>query len=85
MKLVYASKNRFPMPAFFTFVFTDANGDHLYVACLRFYEAVDVNELSTTCEEICGEKLVRFFCSLFDFRSSIILHIISLIVCVVLR
>lgn len=34
----------YPLPDFFTFVFTDVKGRHLHVACLRFYEIVSKEE-----------------------------------------
>lgn len=58
MRLVYNSLNRFPLPVFFTLVFTDVNGDHLYAACLRFYEAIDARELSAVFRKIYGAERV---------------------------
>ena len=40
LSLRNSEPNRFPLPIFFTFVFTNDKGDHLYAACLQFYEKV---------------------------------------------
>ena len=41
LRLKYSMSRRFPPPTFFTFVFTDAKGGHMYAACLRFYEVME--------------------------------------------
>jgi hypothetical protein len=56
LRLTYSSLNRFPLPVFFTFVFTDQNGAHLYAACLRFYEIVPVEDLQPVFKEVYGEE-----------------------------
>ncbi len=56
LRLTYSSLNRFPLPVFFTFVFTDQNGAHLYAACLRFYEIVPVEDLQPVFREVYGEE-----------------------------
>lgn len=43
--LQYLPRQGYPLPTFFTFVFTDIKGDHLYVACMRFYEIVPRGEV----------------------------------------
>jgi hypothetical protein len=45
MHLTLADAGQFPLPLFFTFVFTDADGKHFYVACLQFYEQVHEADL----------------------------------------
>jgi hypothetical protein len=44
LSLTRGSISQFPLPVFFTFVFTDEKGAHLYVACLRFFESVDLDD-----------------------------------------
>ena len=41
MHFKYRKMEDYPLPDFFSFVFTDATGGHLYAACLRFYEVAD--------------------------------------------
>lgn len=61
LRLTYGSRNRFPLPVFFTFVFTDQNGGHLYAACLRFYEVVSYDDLLPVFNQVYGETPhVRF-------------------------
>ena len=43
--LKHDKKQSFPLPDFFTFVFTDIHGRHMYTACLRFYEVVPQREI----------------------------------------
>jgi hypothetical protein len=38
LRINYRPKGEFPLPGFFSFVFTNAIGENLYVACLRFWE-----------------------------------------------
>lgn len=52
LQLLESKKDLYPLPVFFTFVFTDAKGDHYYAACLQFYELVSESILINTCEEI---------------------------------
>ena len=54
LRLEYSNLNRFPLPVFFTFVFTDAFGGHLYAACLRFYEKITQSDLETVFTEVYG-------------------------------
>lgn len=58
MHLTYQSTNQCPLPMYFTFVFTDANGDHFYTACLLFYESVDINDIKPVFKEIYGDHMV---------------------------
>lgn len=50
---------QFPLPLFFTFVFTDADGKHFYVACLQFYEQVEDVDLKEVFKEVHGEGQVN--------------------------
>jgi hypothetical protein len=45
LRLKFSTMRRFPLPTFFTFVFTDAKGGHMYAACLRFYEELTSAEV----------------------------------------
>eukprot|EP01035_Chromulina_nebulosa_P019425 gene19425-25303_t len=45
LRLHYGSNQQYPLPVFFTFVFTDYKGDHFYAECLRFYENIDNNDV----------------------------------------
>jgi hypothetical protein len=62
MRLTLADAGQFPLPLFFTFVFTDADGKHFYVACLQFYEPVTEADLQETFCKVHGEDqvLLRF-------------------------
>jgi hypothetical protein len=60
LRLKFSSTIRFPLPVFFTFVFTDAKGVHMYAACLRFYEIVPREELEVTFKQVYGDDQVRF-------------------------
>ena len=48
----YSKHHRFPIPSFFTFVFTDEKGNYFYVACLQFYEIVSNSEIQSILENI---------------------------------
>ena len=48
----YSKHQRFPIPSFFTFVFTDEKGNYFYVACLQFYEIVTKNEIQKILENV---------------------------------
>ena len=52
MKFGVSSENsgQCPFPKFFSFNFTNSNGDFFYVACLRFYEKLSANLLTHLCE-----------------------------------
>ena len=52
----FTVKNNYPVPNFFfTFVFTNAEGGHLYAACLRFWEKVPSAEVTTLFESVFGD------------------------------
>lgn len=57
LRLEYGALNRFPLPVFFTFVFTDALGGHLYTACLRFYEKVSHGDLDPIIKQVYGDQV----------------------------
>lgn len=59
MRLTLAEAGQFPLPLFFTFVFTDADGKNFYVACLQFYEPVTDADLQDTFRQVHGEGQVR--------------------------
>lgn len=61
MKLTLTEGGQFPLPLFFTFVFTDAEGKHFYVACLQFYEAVALEDLVKVYKSVHGEDAVSLF------------------------
>lgn len=46
LRLKYSAQKRFPVPVYFTFVFTDEKGAHIYAACLKFYEKMSNQEVS---------------------------------------
>ena len=50
LQLIESKRGEYPLPVFFTFVFTDAKGEHYYAACLQFYELVNECTLIRTCE-----------------------------------
>lgn len=62
LQLKYSTKKRFPIPVYFTFVFTDEKGAHIYTACLKFYEKMSNQEVANffkyTDEKVC--KLPMF-------------------------
>jgi hypothetical protein len=60
MRLTLADAGQFPLPLFFTFVFTDADGKHFYVACLQFYEPVTEADLQETFRKVHGDDQVRY-------------------------
>jgi hypothetical protein len=64
LRLKFSSTIRFPLPVFFTFVFTDARGLHMYAACLRFYEVVPREELEGVFREVYGDQQVQTLCRL---------------------
>jgi hypothetical protein len=86
LKLKQKPKSNFPLPNFFTFVFTDVKGRHLYTACLRFYELIPFDVVKTVADEIYGSDVQislgdsnAFFCpkvicvvSQFPFYRSVI-------------
>lgn len=54
LKLKHRPRSNFPLPNFFTFVFTDVKGRHLYTACLRFYELLPFDLVQNAAHEIYG-------------------------------
>lgn len=59
LRLELCERSQYPLPSFFTFVFTDQDGKHLYVACLKFYEEVSLEDLLPTYNQIWGEEKVQ--------------------------
>lgn len=45
LRIKICSKHDFPLPDYFTFVFTDVQGRHLHAACLRFFEVVPFSDV----------------------------------------
>lgn len=58
LRLELCELNEYPLPSFFTFVFTDQDGKHLYVACLKFYELVKKEDLMPTFQQLWGTEKV---------------------------
>lgn len=58
LRLSYSSTIRFPLPVFFSFVFTNSKGMHRYAACLRFYEIVPKEEIEAVFYEVYGSSQV---------------------------
>jgi hypothetical protein len=52
LQLLCCDAGNFPLPLFFTFLFTDAKGENYFAACLQFYELVPASELEEVCKEI---------------------------------
>ena len=52
LQLLASVNNAFPLPLFFTLLFTDPSGDQYYAACLQFYEEVEESELIDLCREL---------------------------------
>lgn len=59
LRLELCDRNQYPLPSFFTFVFTDQDGKHLYVACLKFYEDVPKEDLMAGFRQLWGDEEVR--------------------------
>lgn len=57
VKLVTAPASSYPLPDFFSMVFTGSKGDYLYCACLRFFEIVDDETLKLSCRSIYGQDI----------------------------
>ncbi len=55
LRLRKCSRQDFPLPDYFTFVFTDVKGRHLHAACLRFYEIVPQEEVRNVFSTTYGE------------------------------
>ncbi|RYH32736.1 hypothetical protein EON65_00110 [archaeon] len=58
LRLIRSKKNEYPLPVFFTFVFTDQDGKHLYAACLKFFEAVPAELCMPVVKGIYGDNFV---------------------------
>jgi hypothetical protein len=58
LRLQVSSKNQYPLPIFYTFVFTDQDGRHMYAACLKFFEAVELKDLGDVISSVYGENQV---------------------------
>ena len=50
LKLIESKEGFFPLPVFFTLIFTDPKGEQYYAACLQFYEVVPMTELTAVAE-----------------------------------
>lgn len=59
LRIQRGKRNEYPLPVFFTFVFTDQDGNHLYAACLKFFEILSPDSLEPIVKEIYGDKVVR--------------------------
>lgn len=42
----FGSRQRYPLPQYFTFVFTNIKGEHFYAECLRFYECISKDHMN---------------------------------------
>ena len=75
LRLSYSLTIRFPLPVFFSFVFTSSKGMHRYAACLRFYEIVPKEEIEKVFREVYGPDAVRkkqFFSLFFLFTYNLL-------------
>ncbi len=59
LRLQINSLSEYPLPVYYTFVFTDQEGHHQYAACLKFFERVPLSDLAHIAMEIWGEDVVR--------------------------
>ena len=57
LELQTASLDQYPLPDFFSMVFTDAKGDYLYCACLRFFELLENDIIVDFCKNVYGVDL----------------------------
>jgi hypothetical protein len=60
LRIQECSRQDFPLPDFFTFVFTDVLGRHMHAACLRFYEVVPREDIAPVFEEVYKESPESF-------------------------
>lgn len=60
LRIQQCSRQDFPLPDFFTFVFTDVLGRHMHAACLRFYEVVPKEDILVVFEEVYKEAPESF-------------------------
>lgn len=63
LQLKYCKKQSFPLPDFFTFVFTDVHGRHLYTTCLRFYEVIPQSEVQNCFTQLYGDDNGIDYCN----------------------
>ena len=78
LRLSYSTIIRFPLPVFFSFVFTNSKGMHRYAACLRFYEIVPKEEILEVFREVYGPEQVSTFVIVFIFFLAICTFIFSI-------
>jgi hypothetical protein len=57
LHLHFGSRQRYPLPQFFTFVFTNIKGEHFYAECLRFYERVCRDQLNSLVSSLYGYRI----------------------------
>lgn len=57
MTLETSPSGTYPLPDFFTMVFTTGKGDYMYCACLRFFEILDDKAIQDCCESIYGDSM----------------------------
>ena len=60
LQLKHCKRQSFPLPDFFTFVFTDVHGRHLYTTCLRFYEVIPHEDIVQFLKLMYGEDMSTF-------------------------
>jgi hypothetical protein len=61
LRLETGLKSEYPLPVFYTFVFTDQEGRHMFAACLKFYEPVPLSSIEPLAQEMFGDSKVRVF------------------------
>lgn len=61
LRLQVNSLSEYPLPVYYTFVFTDEKGRHQYAACLKFFEKVPLSDLDHIAKDIWGDELVSDF------------------------
>lgn len=66
--MLRAKRNQYPLPVFFTFVFTDQDGKHLYAACLKFFEVLSPDLFQPIVENIYGDSTVSMLMFLLVVR-----------------
>lgn len=77
LQLKYCKKQSFPLPDFFTFVFTDVHGRHLYTTCLRFYEVISQEEVEKFFKSMYGEDKSIFCTEGMDVFSPKVICVVS--------
>jgi hypothetical protein len=58
LRLKYSRCGKFPIPTYFTFVFTDEKGGHIYAGCLKFYECIQDNQAVEIFKDACPESVL---------------------------